>query len=159
MSLSSQFESTARTGRDNQTYDDKYARRVAGCLPVDNENNRVLLIQSSKYDHVWVIPKGGWENDETVEQAATRETYEEAGVCGNIVSLIGDYMDYDKFGKPKTHFWFYEMDVKEVLDKWPEMRKRQWFTYDEAFHVLRFKPIMQRVLQSSSFARSVSKSS
>lgn len=49
-----------------------------------------------------------------------------AGVCGNLVNLIGDYMDYDKFGKPKTHFWFYEMDVKEVLDKWPEMRKRQW---------------------------------
>ncbi|ORZ23289.1 NUDIX hydrolase domain-like protein [Absidia repens] len=156
MSISSKFDPLARTGRDNQTYDDKHARQVAGCLPIDVKNQRVLLVQSSKHDHVWVMPKGGWENDETVEQAAARETYEEAGVCGNIVGLIGDYMDYDKFGFPKTHFWFFEMHVQEVLDSWPEMRQRRWFSLDEAMHMLRFKPIMQRVLQQSSFAQSSS---
>ncbi|MCI12140.1 nudix hydrolase 4, partial [Trifolium medium] len=30
------------------------------------------------------FPKGGWETDETMEQAALRETIEEAGVVGNI---------------------------------------------------------------------------
>lgn len=29
--------------------------------------------------------KGGWENDETVEQAAVREAVEEAGVRGDIM--------------------------------------------------------------------------
>jgi diphosphoinositol-polyphosphate diphosphatase len=29
--------------------------------------------------------QGGWENDETVEEAAAREAIEEAGVRGDIV--------------------------------------------------------------------------
>jgi diphosphoinositol-polyphosphate diphosphatase len=29
--------------------------------------------------------QGGWENDETVEEAAAREAVEEAGVRGDIV--------------------------------------------------------------------------
>ncbi|KAI8340506.1 NUDIX hydrolase domain-like protein [Chlamydoabsidia padenii] len=128
--MSNLFASQARIGRENQTYDDLAARQVAGCLPIDIEKQLILLVQSSKHDHVWVLPKGGWENDETVEQAAARETYEEAGVCGDIVGLIGDYMDYDKFGQPKTHFWFYEMHVKQILDQWPEMRQRKWASFN-----------------------------
>lgn len=31
---------------------------------------------------VW--PQGGWETDESMEQAALRETIEEAGVVGNV---------------------------------------------------------------------------
>ncbi|ORX57379.1 hypothetical protein DM01DRAFT_1272166, partial [Hesseltinella vesiculosa] len=71
------FASEARTGRENQNYDDQSARQVAGCVPIDVKNRRVLLVQSSKRAFVWVLPKGGWENDETSEQAAARETYEE----------------------------------------------------------------------------------
>ena len=33
------------------------------------------------------LPQGGWENDETVEQAAAREAIEEAGVRGDIVVI------------------------------------------------------------------------
>jgi len=32
----------------------------------------------------WVLPKGGWEDDEAVEAAARRETVEEAGVRGVV---------------------------------------------------------------------------
>lgn len=34
---------------------------------------------------VIVSSQGGWENDETVEEAAVREALEEAGVRGDIV--------------------------------------------------------------------------
>lgn len=37
----------------------------------------MLLVASSKHDGEWVLPKGGWENDETQEEAAARETWEE----------------------------------------------------------------------------------
>ena len=50
---------------------------MAGCVPVDRRNRRVLLVASSKHDGEWVLPKGGWENDETQEEAAARETWEE----------------------------------------------------------------------------------
>lgn len=37
----------------------------------------MLLVASSKNEGEWVLPKGGWENDETQEEAAARETWEE----------------------------------------------------------------------------------
>lgn len=50
---------------------------MAGCVPIDKQGRRVLLVASSKHDGEWVLPKGGWENDETQEEAAARETWEE----------------------------------------------------------------------------------
>ncbi|KAL8554167.1 hypothetical protein ACS0TY_002399 [Phlomoides rotata] len=34
--------------------------------------------------------QGGWENDETAEEAAEREAVEEAGVRGDLVEANGD---------------------------------------------------------------------
>jgi len=47
------------------------------------DNAQVLLI-TSRGGKGWVLPKGGWEDDERVEEAAQRETVEEAGVRGAI---------------------------------------------------------------------------
>ncbi|KAI8360353.1 NUDIX hydrolase domain-like protein, partial [Mortierella sp. GBAus27b] len=66
----------AREGRDKQVYDNG-ARIVAGCVPVDKQGRRVLLVSSAKKQGEWVLPKGGWENDESQEEAAARETWEE----------------------------------------------------------------------------------
>ena len=35
-----------------------------------------------------LLLKGGWENDETVEEAAVREAIEEAGVRGDLMVKI-----------------------------------------------------------------------
>lgn len=67
----------ARHGREKQRYDGD-TRLVAGCLPV-LPDGRVLLIGSVKGTD-WLLPKGGWEHDETSAEAAVREAYEEAGV-------------------------------------------------------------------------------
>ena len=40
-----------------------------------------MLCSASKRKE-WIIPKGGWETDESMEEGAQRETYEEAGVYG-----------------------------------------------------------------------------
>lgn len=50
-------------------------------------SNSILLLK--KYNGDWVLPKGRVENDETIEEAALREVYEESGVRGEIVSYIG----------------------------------------------------------------------
>ncbi|KNA22777.1 hypothetical protein SOVF_031300 [Spinacia oleracea] len=87
-----------------------------------------------------LFPKGGWENDETVEEAAVREAVEEAGVRGDLMDLLGYY----KF-KSKTHqdefcpeglckAAMFAMLVKEELESWPEQstRSRFWLTIPEA---------------------------
>ncbi|KAF3796914.1 Diphosphoinositol polyphosphate phosphohydrolase [Nymphaea thermarum] len=75
----------ARTGRHNQRYENG-CRLIAGCVPyklTDQKILEVLVVKAQKSDTV-LIPKGGWENDESVEEAARREAMEEAGVDGDI---------------------------------------------------------------------------
>jgi diphosphoinositol-polyphosphate diphosphatase len=45
---------------------------------------QVLMISSSSGPGL-LFPKGGWENDETVREAAAREAVEEAGVRGILM--------------------------------------------------------------------------
>lgn len=44
------------------------------------KENSILLLTSRLEQDKWVLPKGGWENDESELEAAQRETFEEAGV-------------------------------------------------------------------------------
>ncbi|KAI7903621.1 NUDIX hydrolase domain-like protein [Cokeromyces recurvatus] len=148
------YPAEARIGRANQVYDENDIRQITGTIAVDPKTNKVLVISSSKHRNVWVLPKGGWESDETKEQSAIRETYEEGGVLGNIKGLVGNFMDYDSYGELKGNVWFYEFEVQQILDQWPEMhfRKRRWCTFEEAMDLLRFKPFMRQALLASSFA-------
>ncbi|CAH1756677.1 5703_t:CDS:2 [Entrophospora sp. SA101] len=120
----------ARTGRDKQVYKKGSIRQVAGCVPINKNTRKILLITRRKKEGGWVLPKGGWENDETEQEAAARETYEEAGARGRVISFIGAW-DHDinkSTGLPKAMFSFFEMEVDQLEDRWPEMdeRDRQW---------------------------------
>ncbi|XP_064988272.1 nudix hydrolase 16, mitochondrial-like isoform X2 [Musa acuminata AAA Group] len=87
----------ARTGRHQQRYE-AGCRLVSGCIPFryrncddtsdakpDPEKEVEVLMINSPSGPGLLFPKGGWENDETVEEAAVREALEEAGVRGDIV--------------------------------------------------------------------------
>ncbi|KAH7841498.1 hypothetical protein Vadar_030636 [Vaccinium darrowii] len=88
-------ELVARTGRQQQRYEAGF-RLIAGCIPFKYRNSseengdtsdkvvEVLMINSTSGPGL-LFPKGGWENDETVAEAALREALEEAGVRGDIV--------------------------------------------------------------------------
>lgn len=80
-------------GRDNQRLEkdpvtNKTIRLVTGCVPITNDG-RIIFCSSSKKKE-WILPKGGWENDEKIEESAVRETYEEAGVIGTLGSKLDD---------------------------------------------------------------------
>ncbi|GER37279.1 Nudix hydrolase [Striga asiatica] len=153
----------ARTGRQLQRYDSGF-RLVAGCIPYryrDLENStcensnkvvEVLMINSPSGSGL-LFPKGGWENDETVQEAALREAVEEAGVRGKIVKFLGFY----EF-KSKTHqdecnpdgccrAAMFAMAVEEELESWPEQstRSRKWLSVTEAADSCRY-PWMREAL-------------
>ncbi|GBB99495.1 hypothetical protein RclHR1_03540014 [Rhizophagus clarus] len=143
----------ARTGRENQVYDKGYIRKVAGCVPINKKTGKILLITRRKREG-WVLPKGGWEKDESEEEAALRETYEEAGAIGRIVSSIGIWKHHiTNRGLPKAEFRFFEMEVEKLEERWPEMneRDRKWFSYDDALKALT-KPFMREVVEQCSLA-------
>ncbi|KAL5732536.1 hypothetical protein ACOSQ2_032228 [Xanthoceras sorbifolium] len=140
----------ARTGRHQQRYKDG-CRLVAGCIPfryrdsndsgeADYEKIVEVLMISSASGPGLLFPKGGWENDETVEEAAIREAIEEAGVRGELMDLLG-YYDF----KSKSHkdefspeglckAAMFALFVKEELKSWPEQctRIRSWVTIPAA---------------------------
>lgn len=137
----------SRAGRELQRYNFEGCRQVVGCIPYRfrkthkaasvhgklSDELEFLLISSQKSPSM-MFPKGGWELDETIEQAAIRETMEEAGVLGDV----GDKLGVWTF-KSKSHDTFHEghmlaFRVTEELDCWPEkdVRQRVWLTANEA---------------------------
>lgn len=148
----------ARTGRHRQRYEDNF-RLVSGCIPYrvvrDDQDdgaeigNRIeVLMVSSPNRHDLVFPKGGWEDDETVEEAACREAVEEAGVKGILREIpLGVW----KFRSKSTQDicsleggckgYMFALEVTEELDSWPEQenRDRKWLNTKEAFELCRYE--------------------
>ncbi|KAF8108137.1 hypothetical protein N665_0114s0029 [Sinapis alba] len=151
---------SARTGRDRQRYDNNF-RLVSGCIPyrlvkdeedsdVDLENKLQVLMVSSPNRHDLVFPKGGWEDDETVLEAASREAMEEAGVKG---ILREDPLGVWEFRSKSSSLedecclgggckgYMFALEVKEELTAWPEQenRERRWLDVKEALELCRYE--------------------
>ncbi|KAM3380465.1 nudix hydrolase 18, mitochondrial isoform X1 [Capsicum galapagoense] len=151
MAMTKTLSMISRTGRDLQRYNDG-CRQVVGCIPYryrkTNQSCTVkgtqiddlefLLISSQKSPR-WMFPKGGWETDEALEDAALRETFEESGVIGDVE--VQEFLGTWSF-KSKSQGTFHEghmfpLLVTEELDDWPEktVRKRLWLKFSEAREV------------------------
>ncbi|KAJ9141568.1 hypothetical protein P3X46_032091 [Hevea brasiliensis] len=153
--LPAQFENmislVSRTGRHLQRYN-KGCRQVVGCIPyrykktdqpssIDetcNEDIEVLVISSQSGEGM-LFPKGGWEEDETMEKAARRETLEEAGVIGDVECKLGKWVYMSKRGAIMHEGYMFPLLVHKQLDLWPEkkFRERRWVTVKEAREVCR----------------------
>ncbi|XP_024381617.1 nudix hydrolase 16, mitochondrial-like isoform X5 [Physcomitrium patens] len=134
----------ARTGRHQQRYEHGH-RLVAGCIPYryrptgDGKSMEVLMISSQRGEGL-LFPKGGWETDETVEEAACREALEEAGVKGHLQGMLGtwDFKSKRQQGvfcpEGLCRAYMFALDVTEQLETWPEQhaRQRQWFAVPDA---------------------------
>lgn len=97
---------------------------------VDN-HFEVLLITSIRTG-LWIIPKGGLDEDLTSWESAQKEAFEEGGVSGDVrVQPFATYQ-YSKRGVTHTVEVFL-MQVREVLTNYPEssLRKRKWITLPE----------------------------
>ncbi|KAM3289950.1 nudix hydrolase 18, mitochondrial isoform X1 [Capsicum chacoense] len=122
------------------------------------------IIQYNSIFNMWemyhspIKMQGGWEIDESLEEAASRETFEEAGVVGEVD--VQEYLGTWSF-KSKSQGTFHEghmfpLRVLEELDEWPEktVRRRLWVNFSEAREVC-WHPWMKEALDV--FASKVSK--
>ncbi|KAL1893876.1 hypothetical protein Cpir12675_003894 [Ceratocystis pirilliformis] len=149
----------SRVGRTNQRYNTKGERLVAGVVPLSEDRNYVLLIQSTRRK-TWVLPKGGWESDEDCSQAAEREAWEEAGIVVRIDYDLGDIAEtrapkQSSKTKQKSVYRFYEATVMREESVWPEhdKRERAWMTFADAFAAMDGRPELQEALCKSTINR------
>lgn len=153
----------ARKGRLKQRYDNEF-RLVAGCVPYrvnkkdddvgnpcsslgdDSAEVEVLMISTPNRTDM-VFPKGGWEDDEDVYQAASREAMEEAGVKGIINrAALGHWVFKSKSSQNSTSprgackGYIFAMEVTEELESWPEQdtHNRRWVSPAEAYQLCRY---------------------
>ncbi|KAI9680213.1 MAG: hypothetical protein M1829_001450 [Trizodia sp. TS-e1964] len=150
----------SRVGRNKQRYGASGERLVAGVVPLSADKYYVLVIKSTRRD-AWVLPKGGWETDEnTVQEAAIREAWEEAGIVCRIQRDLGTIPDSRASPQlppeaPKALYQFFEVAVDKEEVQWPEMHKRtrQWMLYREAAQALSSRPELLEALNRSSVLR------
>ena len=110
-----------------------------------NGEYEILLITSIRKKN-WIIPKGVIENGLSPQQSALQEAFEEAGISGKITNeLLGDY-SYEKWGGTCKGS-VYACEVTEIHTEWPEMgmRKRRWFSPQEAVKKLNNKDLLALV--------------
>jgi diphosphoinositol-polyphosphate diphosphatase len=129
-------------------------------VPLTEDKRYVLLIQSTRRKG-WVLPKGGWETDEEITEAAEREAWEEAGIAVQIDYDLGEITESRPPKKSsskestKSLYHFYEATVLKEETDWPEAhkRERQWMTYSQAKDALSGRPELLEALGRSTIKR------
>jgi diphosphoinositol-polyphosphate diphosphatase len=147
----------ARIGRQKQRYSEDGKRLVAGTIPirVRGQTNLSAPLSCSEVEVLLVscrngrgmsFPKGGWEDDETLESAAMRETVEEAGVRGLIEEpMIGTFSFMGGKASSGCIAHMFVLRVAEELEVWPECNERQrsWIPLAEASALCRHEWMKQ----------------
>jgi 8-oxo-dGTP pyrophosphatase MutT (NUDIX family) len=96
----------------------------------------VLLVRAKKDPTLWIFPKGHIEGDETAEDAALRETREEAGIDGEIIARVGEPIEFDNGRELVRVEYFLIHPTSESPDT--DGREKKWFAIDEAMDELRY---------------------
>ncbi len=110
--------------------------RSAGGVVVRLEDGRAMiaLAQEREFDE-YVLPKGGIESGEDVEEAARREIEEEVGVSDlRLVADLGELerLSYSRLEWKRTHYFLFTTDQVEATPTDIERHDRMaWFPLDE----------------------------
>lgn len=134
-----------------------FVQAAALCLREGPNGQDVLLVQTLRREH-WITPKGWPMRNKALSQTAAIEAWEEAGVKGTVrAEPIGafTYTKIKKSGLPvQCRPLVYRLDVSELSDTYPEVRKRKrkWFSLAEAADVVHppeLKALLQRLAEQS----------
>ncbi|MEN9608661.1 MAG: hypothetical protein RLZZ06_592 [Actinomycetota bacterium] len=113
-------------------------------LAADGSPRVALIGRLTKRGNLeWCVPKGHPEGEESFEQAATREVFEETGIQGEIIELLGsiDYEFYtpDKHISKTVHHYLMRQtggDLTVDGDPNQEAVETRWFDISELHRVL-----------------------
>ncbi|KAL3657131.1 hypothetical protein V7S43_017925 [Phytophthora oleae] len=142
----------SHVGRDMQLYGDDGSRLMSSAVvsrSAKDGGGDVLLISSSNpKKNDWLLPKGGWDKGEDIQNAALREVVEEGGVNAKLLHSLGDFKF--KEGEKAYTYYAYKMKAGTVYDDWAEsVRYRLWVSYEDALKLLAKRPQMVNVVKKA----------
>jgi 8-oxo-dGTP pyrophosphatase MutT (NUDIX family) len=111
----------------------------AGSIVVrlDQKEPQVLLVTARRNSRNWIFPKGHIEKGESPEQAALRETREEAGVSAKLIGPAG-ILEYGFLGTKARVEYFLVLFTREAGPP-EDGRQRMWCGLDDALERLSYK--------------------
>ncbi|MCG8620535.1 MAG: NUDIX domain-containing protein [Proteobacteria bacterium] len=106
----------------------------AGCFAFRHHRKKLqlLLVQSASDDRLWTLPGGGVREGESLQKAAKRELWEEAGLKGKFIAKHLPIYAERKRDKLRFCYTYFLFEVKSLADTWPESEKRDrmWVAVD-----------------------------
>jgi 8-oxo-dGTP pyrophosphatase MutT (NUDIX family) len=113
--------------------------RQAGSIVVrlDAREPQVLLVTARRNPRNWIFPKGHIEKGESPEQAALRETREEAGISAKLIGPAG-ILEYGFLGAKARVEYFLVLFTREAGPP-EDGRQRMWCRLDDALDRLSYK--------------------
>ena len=118
----------------------------------------MLLVHKPRKKDAWQLPQGGVEEGESLEQAAAREVFEEAGIKPKIIGNSGKVYTYDfpasyRRFRPdnvcgQTVEYFYgtlDMGIDVVVDG-EEIDEYVWVTKEDIAKYLKRKAYVKLVM-------------
>jgi len=111
----------------------------AGSIVVrlDTREPQVLLVTAKRNPRNWIFPKGHIEKGERPEEAALRETREEAGVSARLIGPAG-ILEFGFLGAKARVEYFLVLYTREAGPP-EDGRQRIWCGLDDALDRLSYK--------------------
>jgi ADP-ribose pyrophosphatase YjhB (NUDIX family) len=92
--------------------------------------NKILLTKREDFE-TWIMPSGGVEDDESIAQAAIRETKEETGLDVELTKLVGVYSRLGNMSSVHAVLFVAKPIGGEIKCQEGETIEVEWFAFDE----------------------------
>lgn len=122
----------------------------SGVIPFFSKDGETkIVLVTSMETRQWIIPKGSIEKDMSPQESAAKEALEEAGVEGIVSDSIFSEYVYEKWGGI-YHVKIYLLEVKQLFDKWDEMKMRNRKVVDLSEAIKIIKPDQLEIMKKFS---------
>jgi ADP-ribose pyrophosphatase YjhB (NUDIX family) len=94
------------------------------------QENKILLTQREDFE-TWIMPSGGVEDNESIAQAAIRETKEETGLDVEVTKLVGIYSRLGNMSPVHAVLFVAKPIGGKIKCQEGETIAVEWFSFDE----------------------------